>query len=1042
MCNLGILTHRKTRGFIMSRQVVTIVACLAVLSTIPGLVQPASAQSAEGFINQLEWRNIGPANMGGRINDFAVVESNPNIVFIATASAGVWRTTNNGVTWESVFDDQPVSSIGDIAVAPSDPSIVWVGSGESNNRQSSSWGNGVYKSTDGGDSWTHVGLDDTLHIGRLLIHPTDPEVVYVAATGHLWGPNPERGVYKTNDGGLTWTNTLFIDEDTGITDLAMDPVSPGTLYAAAYQRRRTAFGFNGGGLGSGIYKTTDGGSTWLRLTNDLPEGVTGRIGLDIYRADPRIVYAIVQHTDGGVFRSEDRGQSWTRMSDTNPRPMYYSQIRIDPSNDQRIWAAGARMAYSQDGGKTFVNDWIQTIHGDFHALWINPADSDHMMTGSDGGMHYSYDRGRTWDFVNTMALGQFYEIGYDMEMPYNVYGGLQDNGSWGGPVRTLYQRGITNEDWFRVGGGDGFYTQVDPNDTATLYLESQNGNVSRLNLETTERKAIRPEPDDESERYRFDWNSPILISPHNSQTIYYGGNRLFKSTDRGDTWSRTDDLTKSQDRDEMPIMGVEVTDETLSRHDGISSFGQIISISESPRLEGLLYVGMDDGNLQVSQDGAASWQEVSGVIPDLPEGTYVSRVQASSHADARVYATMDGHRNDDYSVYVYASEDYGDSWESIASNLPDGHTMNVIREHPRNENLLVLGGEFGAYITINRGAEWHQIKGAVPTVPVDDIAIHPRDNDLILGTHGRSIWVLDDMTPLEQLTEDVLASGLHSFDVRDAVAYRLSNHKGNTGHKMFIAPNPPEGALIHYYLNDDITDEDTVEITIHGDADETIRTLHGSGARGLNRVNWDLRHEPPLPPTGQGGFGGPPAGPRALPGTYSVRITAGDSQSTTTVTVFDDPRINVPQADRRAQRDALLGLGGLMARLDGAHQTAERFTGQLELLAESLESGEVPEAVSSMVVSVSDQMDALEGKLARGGGFGGASPRPLSSRITRLYRNLESYTERPNAFQVTRIETYTQEFNGLLEELDQFIASEIATLNSTIEQHGIQRITH
>ena len=1042
MCNLGILTRRKTRGFIMSRQVVTIVACLAVLSTIPGRVQPASAQSAEGFINQLEWRNIGPANMGGRINDFAVVESNPNIVFIATASAGVWRTTNNGVTWESVFDDQPVSSIGDIAVAPSDPSIVWVGSGESNNRQSSSWGNGVYKSTDGGDSWTHVGLDDTLHIGRLLIHPTDPEVVYVAATGHLWGPNPERGVYKTNDGGLTWTNTLFIDEDTGITDLAMDPVSPGTLYAAAYQRRRTAFGFNGGGLGSGIYKTTDGGSTWLRLTNDLPEGVTGRIGLDIYRADPRIVYAIVQHTDGGVFRSEDRGQSWTRMSDTNPRPMYYSQIRIDPSNDQRIWAAGARMAYSQDGGKTFVNDWIQTIHGDFHALWINPADSDHMMTGSDGGMHYSYDRGRTWDFVNTMALGQFYEIGYDMEMPYNVYGGLQDNGSWGGPVRTLYQRGITNEDWFRVGGGDGFYTQVDPNDTATLYLESQNGNVSRLNLETTERKAIRPEPDDESERYRFDWNSPILISPHNSQTIYYGGNRLFKSTDRGDTWSRTEDLTKSQDRDEMPIMGVEVTDETLSRHDGISSFGQIISVSESPRLEGLLYVGMDDGNLQVSQDGAASWQEVSGVIPDLPEGTYVSRVQASSHADARVYATMDGHRNDDYSVYVYASEDYGDSWESIASNLPDGHTMNVIREHPRNENLLVLGGEFGAYITINRGEEWHQIKGALPTVPVDDIAIHPRDNDLILGTHGRSIWVLDDMTPLEELSEQVLASELHSFDVRDAVAYRLSNHKGNTGHKMFIAPNPPEGALIHYYLNDDITDEDAVEITIHGEADETIRTLHGSDAAGLNRVNWDLRHEPPLPPTGQGGFGGPPAGPRALPGTYSVRITAGDSQSTTTVTVFDDPRINVPQADRRAQRDALLGLGGLMARLDGAHQTAERFTGQLELLAESLETGEVPAAVSSMVVSVSDQMDALEGKLARGGGFGGASPRPLSSRITRLYRNLESYTERPNAFQVTRIEAYTQEFNGLLEELDQFIANEIATLNSTIEQHGIQRITH
>ncbi|MAM85541.1 MAG: hypothetical protein CL472_12870 [Acidobacteria bacterium] len=1017
-----------------------IIGCLAFLFACPYMAQSTSAQSVEDFIDQLEWRNIGPANMGGRIDDFAVVESDPGIVFLATASAGVWRTTNNGVTWEAVFDDQPVSSIGEIAVAPSDPSIVWVGSGESNNRQSSSWGNGVYKSTDGGDSWAHVGLEDTLHIGRIVIHPNDPEVVYVAATGHLWGPNEARGVYKTTDGGQTWVNTLFIDEDTGIIDVAMDPVSPGTLYAAAYQRRRTAFGFNGGGPGSGIHKTTNGGATWVRLTNGLPDGITGRIGLDIYRSDPRIVYAIVQNADGGVFRSEDRGKSWTRMSDTNPRPMYYSQIRVDPSNDQRIWAAGARMFYSQDGGKTFVSDWVQTIHGDFHALWINPVDSDHMIAGSDGGVHYSYDRGRTWDFVNTMALGQFYEIGYDMETPYNVYGGLQDNGSWGGPVRTLYQRGITNEDWFRVGGGDGFYTQVDPNDPTTIYVESQNGNVSRLDLETTERKPIRPEPEDESERYRFDWNSPILISPHNPQTIYYGGNRLFKSTDRGDTWNRTDDLTKNQDRDEMPIMGVEVTDDTLSRHDGISTFGQIISISESPRQEGVLYVGTDDGNLQVSQDGAATWQEVAGVIPGLPEGTYVSRVHASHHADARVYATMDGHRSDDYSVYVYVSEDYGDSWRSIASNLADGHTMNVIREHPRNEDLLVLGGELGAYITINRGEEWHQIKGPVPTVPVDDIAIHPRENDLILGTHGRSIWVLDDMTPLEQLSERVLASDLHLFDVRDAVAYRIFNHKGNTGHKIFIAPNPPEGALIHYYLNDEFNGEDAVEITIQGEAGETIRTLTGSGSAGLNRVNWDLRHEPPLAPTGQGGFGGPPPGPRALPGTYTIRVAAGDSQATKTARVAGDPRINVPAADRRAQRDALLELGGLVARLDAAHQTAVSLQAELGLLAESLEDVEVPEAVLSLVESVSEQVDDLEGKLARGGGFGSVRPRPLYARMTRLYGNLNSYTEGPSAFQLERIDLHAQELEGLVEELNRVIADEIANLNTTMEQNGIQRI--
>ena len=1034
-----------SKRVIMSRQCVTslgnILGCLVFLSSSLLTVQLLTAQSVEDFVNQLEWRNIGPANMGGRINDFAVVEADPNIVFAATASAGVWRTTNNGVTWEPVFDEQPVSSIGDIAVAPSDPSIVWVGSGESNNRQSSSWGNGVYKSTDGGDSWTNVGLEDTLHIGRIVIHPTNPEVVYVAATGHLWGPNDDRGLYKTTDGGQTWTNTLFIDRDTGMTDVAMDPVSPGTLYAASYQRRRTAFGFSGGGPGSGIYKTTNGGESWRRLTDGLPDGITGRVGLDIYRSDPRIVYAVVQNANGGMFRSDDRGESWTRMSDTNPRPMYYSQIRIDPLNDQRIWAAGARMVYSQDGGKTFVDDWVQTIHGDFHALWINPADSNHMLAGSDGGVHYSYDRGRTWDFVNTMALGQFYEIGYDMETPYNIYGGLQDNGSWGGPVRTLYRRGITNEDWFRVGGGDGFYTQVDPNDPTTVYVESQNGNVSRLDLETSERKSIRPEPEDESERYRFDWNSPILISPHNSQTIYYGGNRLFKSTDRGDTWTTTDDLSKDQDRDEMPIMGVEVTDDTPSRHDGISTFGQIISISESPRREGVLYVGTDDGNVQVSQDGGTSWQEVAGLIPDLPEGTYVSRVQASYHADTRVYATMDGHRSDDYSVYVYVSEDSGDSWRSLASNIPDGHTMNVIREHPRNENLLVLGGEFGAYITINRGEEWHQVKGAVPTVPVDDIAIHSRDNDLILGTHGRSIWVLDDMTPLEKLSEEVLASDLHLFDVRDAVGYRINNHKGNTGHKMFIAPNPPEGALIHYFLNDEVDGEDAVEVTIQNGAGEVIRTFDGPGSVGLNRVNWDLRHEPPVPLTGQGGFGGPPPGPRALPGTYGVQVAVGGRQATTSVKVSDDPRINVSAADRRSQQDAMLRLGNLIARLTEAHQTAERLQTQLGSLAESLEDAEVPASVTSLVESVSERVDDLERELARGGGFGGARPRPLYARMTRIYGNLNSYTEGPSVLQLERIELYGQELNRLVEELDQLIANEIANLNIAVEQNGIRRIT-
>ena len=787
--------------------------CILTLLALTASGSTAFGDDAvDSVLDNLEWRNIGPAIMGGRINDFALVESNPHVAFVATASSGIWKTTNNGITWEPVFDDQPVSSIGDIAIAPSDPSIVWAGTGEPANRQSSSWGDGVYKSMDGGATWTNMGLEDTHHIGRVHIHATNPDIVYVAALGHLWGPNEQRGVFKTTDGGKTWTNTKFISENTGFVDLAMDPESPDTLYAAAYQRRRRAFGFNGGGPEAGLYKTTDGGTTWTKLTAGLPEGDTGRIGIDIYRKDPRIVYAIIQNAEGGIFRSEDKGETWKKMSDTNPRPMYYSQIRIDPLNDQRIWVLGARMYNSDDGGKTFVTDRVTRIHGDHHALWINPRDSNHVLLGSDGGIHYSYDRGLTWDFVNSLALGQFYEVGYDMETPYNIYGGLQDNGSWGGPVRTRHRQGISNADWFRVGGGDGFYTQIDPNDATTIYVESQNGNLRRLDLSSLETKAIRPEPDEGETRYRFDWNSPVVISPHDSKTIYYGGNRLFKSSNRGDEWIRTIDLTKNHDRDEMPIMGVMLNDDTLSRNDGISTYGQIITISESPLVQGLLYVGTDDGNIQVSRDGGESWNNVTANLPGAPEKTYVTRVVSSQHAEGRVHATLDGHRNDDFATYAFASDDYGETWRRITTGIPEGHTLNVIREHPDNGALLFAGGERGAYVSFDSGGVWHEMRGSFPRVPVDDIAIHPRDNDLILGTHGRSIWVLDDMKPLENLSDAVLGLKLHVFPVRDAINYRSFRYRGNTGHKMFLAENPPPGALVHYYLSE--PEAEAVHITV------------------------------------------------------------------------------------------------------------------------------------------------------------------------------------------------------------------------------------
>ncbi|MEO8026376.1 MAG: sialidase family protein [Bryobacteraceae bacterium] len=533
----------------------------------------------------IKFREIGPASMGGRVDDYAVVESNTNIVYAATASGGVFKTVNGGISWTPVFDDQAVSTIGDVTVSQSEPDVVWVGSGEGNNRQSSSWGNGVYKSGDGGKTWTNMGLRDTHHIPRILIHPSRTNVVYVAAQGHLWGANEERGVFKTTDGGKTWSKVLYINEDTGVTDIAMDVNNPDTIYAAAYQRRRTAFGMNGGGPGSGIYRTTDGGLTWKKLTNGLPKGELGRIGLDVYRKNGSIVYATVEAEDSGLYRSEDRGETWVRMSNTNPRPMYFSQVRIDPNNEQKIWVAGVNMAYSEDGGKTFVQNRVTRIHVDFHAIWIDPSNSDNMIVGCDGGIHFSHDAGRSWDSRENIAIAQFYEIGYDMSKPYRVCGGLQDNNTWCGPSATTNERGITNEDWITVQGGDGFYAQIDPVEPWIVYAESQDGNLARRDLRTHEVKSIRPrEADDKMSRYRFQWNSPVILSKHDRKTLYYGGNFVFKSTDQGDNWKRiSPDVTSGVDRKTLSIMGRKVEDRTtIARNDGVGAFPTITTLSTCP----------------------------------------------------------------------------------------------------------------------------------------------------------------------------------------------------------------------------------------------------------------------------------------------------------------------------------------------------------------------------------------------------------------------------------------------------------------------------
>lgn len=936
--------------------------------------QPIINQSDHPLLKNFRWRSIGPASMGGRIDDIAVVESNPSIIYVGFATSGVWKTVNNGTTWEPIFDAYSSASIGDLALCPSDPTIVWVGTGEPNNRQSSSFGDGIYKSTDGGKTFTHMGLRETQTIARIVVDPKDCNTVYVAALGHLFGPNPERGIYKTTDGGKTWALVKFIDEDTGFTDIVMDPADNKTLYAASYQRRRTPWGFNGGGPGSGIWKTTDAGKTWTRLTgNGLPSGILGRIGLDVSRSNPNIVYAQIEvgpspgtgsgvggpggpaggggqqaqqpprppdPTRSGIWRSDDKGKTWQIVSNQNNRPMYYSQIRVDPNNPDIVYTGGAPFFKSTDGGKTF--QVVQGLpHSDHHAIWINPRNSNHLLVGNDGGLAVSYDQGATWEHLNTIPAAQFYAIGVDMRKPYYVCGGLQDNGSWCGPSATRNPAGITNADWYRIGGGDGFYVQIDPTDYTTIYVESQNGNMNRLDLKTGRTVNIRPRsarppqqprgagqsaqgepgPDQPSpaqgfgqfqpatsnivpppppgEQYRFNWSTPIHLSPHNPRTVYVGANKLFKSVDRGETWTASPDLTKKMDRDTLPIMGVPGDQPMPSKHDGMLNYGNITTIAESPVLPGVLWVGTDDGNIQLSRDGGATWTNVAETLPPALQTYQISRVEPSHFDPATCYVSIDGHRSDDLKPYVFVTRDFGKTWTSISSNLPMGN-VNVIREDPKNKNLLYAGTEFGFYISLNGGAEWHRFMNGMPTVRVDDILVHPRDNDLIAGTHGRGIYIMDDITPLQQLSDAVTAADVHLFAVRPGTQWvqdvTLSRYMG--GAKHFRGANPPPGTAISYYLKAPASGE--VKITIADITGKIVRTLTGSKDPGVNRVQWNLRGEPPPRPAGAppqgfggggggGGFGGFAQGQPVAPGVYLVKLSVDGKELTTTVVVEEDP---------------------------------------------------------------------------------------------------------------------------------------------------------
>ena len=915
-------------------------------------------------LDQLTFRNIGPSVAGGRIHDIEILPNDPATVFIASASGGIWKSTNKGTTWKPVFDDQAVSTFGDMAISLSNPDVIYAGSGEQQNRQSTSWGNGVYKSENQGETWRSIGLEKTYHIARVIIHPENPNIVFVAALGNLWNSSKERGVYQTTNGGKNWKKVLYIDDVTGVVDMAMDKNNPNILYAATYQRMRKAWGFNGGGPGSGIYKTTDGGKTWNELTGGLPPGDKGRIGLAASKTRSNIIYATIEHADSsGFYRSGNGGRTWKRVNKLNPRPMYYSHIFVDPNNDDIVYMLATEFYRTKDAGKTFYQmptrpTYDVGVHSDHHTLWINPNNSNHFFLAGDAGLHESWDGGIAYNRLNNIPIGQFYGIGADMEVPYNIYGGMQDNHSWMGPSATRHWLGILADDWKQVGFGDGMYQQPDP-ESSMLYNASQNGNMIRVDRKTGNMQGLKPFPSDSKEKYRFDWVTPLAISKHSSKKVFLGGNRLFISDNGGDSWEQTEDLSSNTNRDSLTIMGVLGADIKLSKNDGTSSYGEIISISESPLWHRVIWVGTDDGNIQVSRDGGEKWEEVSGNITGIPAGSYVSRVLSSIRDRGSAYVTFDRHREGDWKPYVYRTEDYGKTWVPLTRGLPSG-SVNVIAEHPDNPDVLFLGTEHAVYLSVNAGSDWTKFKSNLPTTLYDDLLIHPREKDLVLGTHGRSFWVLDDTSPLAEWST-VYNKPVHVFSVRAATLFHYWKDTSYRAQEEWAGENPPYGAIISYLVNSDV---DSVTITVKRRKSQIIRTYRQPVVKGtIQRLAWDLKYPPPSSQQNESKTEGlqkpkpedilpkpahplDPQGPSVSPGVYTVTIAAGNETSTQPIRVNPDPKLNLKVGDYRQQEKFLVKL---MVIYENAYAMNEKLKSKIKDLEELLDKDD------EKLINVKDQ---------------------------------------------------------------------------------------
>lgn len=863
------------------------------------------------LFNSFKFRSIGPALTSGRISDIAIHPSDLSTWYIAVAMGNVWKTTNSGASFTPIFDTYNSYSIGCLAIDPNNKFVIWVGTGENNSQRSVGYGDGVYKSTDGGKTFNRIGLERSEHIGKILIDPNNSDIVYVAAQGPLWGPGGDRGLYKTTDGGKTWNLSLKISENTGVTDIVMDSRDPKVLYAASYQRRRHVWTLINGGPEAKIYKTTDGGLNWEVLTNGLPTGELGRIGLAISPQNPDVIYAIIEASPekGGFYKSTDRGASWTKQNSYfSGSAQYYHEIFCDPIQFDYIYAMDTYSKYSSDGGKTWNNLSLKERHVDDHALWINPFNNKHIIIGGDGGLYESFDRGQTWRFFENLPVTQFYRIQADNSEPfYYVYGGTQDNNSIGGPSRTTHSNGILNQDWFYVVGGDGYEPQIDPVDPNIVYAQWQYGNIVRYDRKSGELTGIQPQPE-KGEEFRWNWDTPLILSPHNHKRLYVACNYVFRSDDRGDTWKRiSGDVTRKINRDELPVMGKIWGPEAVAKNASTSFFGNTTALAESPVKENLLYVGTDDGLIHVTENAGETWTRYDK-FPTVPETTYVSDVYPSRHSENVVYATFNNHKNNDFKPYVLKSTDKGRTWTSIAGNLPTNGPVWTIEEDTKNPNILFVGTEFGVFVTIDAGTNWYQLKNGIPTISVRDLDIQERENDLVVGTFGRGIYILDDFSPIRLINKENMEKDAFIFPIKDALMFLNDDSKSrrNEGESFFRADNPPIAAVITYYLKESVLtkkekrkkmekelidvgkqppyptfeqlkEEDEEEapyllFTIKDNKGNIVRQLTAPPTKGINKLNWDLRYASTSTPSKNvklNEWSGFPV----IPGEYSVSMS-------------------------------------------------------------------------------------------------------------------------------------------------------------------------